>query len=244
MVSFNKALTLTLGAALASASPVSTSEALERRDNNQGFDIGSFLQIPNPVGIVPELIQNFINKEKCISDTIFGGDGKAFNGSIDGSLVVDIGLYSIKVYNNLNVTKQLVKVANSQPGLIKELAKDFGVLVNDEVADGQDFVENVADYIAAVIEVIGRNDFNGVPSIPEFLQSEVKKAAQQLGLTIEVADEVKDDGQRSLTLVKNFSCKVVNQFLKSTEGVVKCQVPKLDLSGVNKVLGSIIGKVC
>lgn len=240
MVSFNKAIAFALAATVASASPVSNTQELEKRD----FNTSSFLEIPNPIGIIPELIKNFINKEKCIADTIFGGDGKALNGSIGGSLVTDIGLYSFKVYDNINISLQLVKVANSQPGLIRELASDLGVLVNDEVANDEDFVQNVANYIAAVIQVIGRNDFNGIPSIPEFFEDEVKKAAQKLGLDISVADKVINNGVKSLTLVKDFECKVINQFLKSTEGVVKCQVPELDLSGVNEVLSKIIGTVC
>lgn len=70
MVSFNKALSFTLGVVLVTVPPGSNLEVLERRDNSWGFEIGSFLQIRNPIAIVPELIQSFINEKKCISDSL------------------------------------------------------------------------------------------------------------------------------------------------------------------------------
>ena len=246
MVSLNKTLALTLTTALAGASSIPNKGDFVKRDSNLSISTDSFLQISNPIGIQVKLINDFLQKQQRVSDVIFGSDGEHFNVGVYGSLVIDVGLDSFKLYNNLDIVSQIIiNTQKSNPGLIKQFAEDLGVFVNGLVANGEVFAQNLASYISALIQVIGSNDFSGISSVSVFFEDELKKKAESLGLTIKFVGEASTNIKNELILVKDFKCKVVKLFLSSIESVIKCEISSFkDIFGIAKKVKKIVNKVC
>ena len=109
----------------------------------------------------------------------------------------------------------------SNPGLLKELAKDLGISTNSQAANGEDFAQDLANYMSALIQIVGRNDTNDIASCPQLFEDEVKKEAHSLGLTLKFAGENDNNTEKSLVISRNFGCKAVKLFIKSIEGAVK-----------------------
>ena len=199
-----------------------------------------------PYDAMGQLIQEFLAKQDRISNIILGTDGESISASVYSSLVIDVGLISFQTYGNLDVVEQIIKNTEiSNPGLVKEFAKDLGISTDAQTANVEDFAQNLANYVSALIQVIGRNDYNDIPSNSQIFEDEVMKEAQTLGLTVKFAGENTNDAENVLTVPENFACKTVEQFTKSIEGVVKCEVTQFDdLFGIEKNLNKVIDKIC